>query len=168
MAYKGVKYKLVESGNYSGCRTTIYFIVMEGERVSQYEKFVAENRKDFPEEIDEIENILLIMGDDTGARYDYFEHKKGKRGDGVCYLHDEEKKLRLYCIWNGTGLIVVGGGAHKPTTVKASQDDPKLDYENTIACDVSHHLLLKIIEKEIQVSPDGQKFIGNLDFIEHD
>ncbi len=34
--------------------------------------------------------------------------------------------LRLYCIRLGSAVVILGGGGHKPKTIRTLQDDTKL------------------------------------------
>ncbi|MBK6979124.1 MAG: hypothetical protein IPH28_20170 [Cytophagaceae bacterium] len=63
-------------------------------------------------------------------------------GDGVCALYDDpDRNLRLYCIRYGKQIVVLGGGGHKPKTIRALQEDEKLKQENYLIRNISkkHH-----------------------------
>jgi hypothetical protein len=115
---------------------------------------------------DELKNIaqrLYIIGNDVGAREQFFKIKEGKPGDLVCALYDEpDKHLRLYCIRFGSLAIIVGGGGPKNT--RSWQDDSNLSQEVNKMIKVSKDIYQRILSKEIEWSSDGKELLGNLEF----
>jgi hypothetical protein len=57
--------------------------------------------------------------------------------------------LRLYCIRFGTTVILLGGGGHKPKSIRALQESEKLKTENYLLREVSELTFRKMKEKEI-------------------
>ena len=110
----------------SGRQASIYSLYMEEEQQTLLDRFIKENKNSFISELKDIVSRLNTMANKEGAREQYFKIKEGKPGDLVCALHDRPKSnLRLYCIRFGSSLIILGGGGHKPKTIRALQDDPK-------------------------------------------
>lgn len=60
-------------------------------------------------------------------------------------------------------LIIIGGGGHKPKTIKSLQDDPKLKKENLIIREISKLINEKISQGNISFTDDYYDFDGNLD-----
>lgn len=160
-----IKYKLVKIDHLSGCKCSIYSILDCNKSQTFLDLFIDENINSFKSETIELISRLKTIGHKTGARLQFFKVHEGKPGDGVCALFDDEgSNLRLYCIRYGTQLIIVGGGGHKPKTIRALQEDEKLKGENYFLRELSALITERIKEKEIKFSDDDLDFIGNLEF----
>lgn len=161
MKYK--KYKLVKLSNFSGKVASIYSVYIEDLKKTLFDVFLEENKNSFKSELKDIVTRIRVIGHKTGARVQFFKLNEGKPGDGVCALYDAaDKKLRLYCIRYGTQLVILGGGGEK--TVKALQEDKKLEEENYLLKETSKRITKRIKEGEINFSDDYLNFEGNLEF----
>ncbi len=160
-----MKYKLVKLSQLSGNKASIYSIILNNEEITLLDKFISENIILFKSETNSILMRLISIGSQTGAREQFFKIDEGKPGDGICALYDSPKSnLRLYCIKYGSQLIVVGGGGHKPKSIKAFQEDENLKNENYFLRQISDDITERIISKEIRFINDNCDFSGNLEF----
>jgi putative component of toxin-antitoxin plasmid stabilization module len=115
----------------SGEEASLYSIVVDDEEVTVFDNFLQENKNSYKSEIIDIVTRLEVIGNETGARIDYFKVNEGVPGDGVCALYDEEdSNLRLYCIQYGSCLVIIGGGGNKSKNIRSFQEDPNLEKEN--------------------------------------
>jgi hypothetical protein len=159
------QYQLVKLDQFSGKMARIYSFLKKSEQKTLFDIFVEENKNLFLSELKDIFVRLQIIGNDTGAREQYFKLFEGKPGDGVCALYDlPGKKLRLYCIRYGATLVIVGGGGYKSKEIRTLQENEKLKRENTIMVKLSNDISQKIKEREIIFSDDGYGLTGNLTF----
>lgn len=164
-----MKYKILKINNFSGKEATIYSVSIEDENETLLNRFVKENEISFKSETKDILKRLYTIGHTTGARIQFFKEWEGKPGDGVCALFDNpNSNLRLYCIYFGSQLIVVGSGGHKPKNIRALQQDDKLKAENYLLRKISEQITQRIRDKEISYTKDYMIFDGNLEFNEED
>lgn len=167
--YRGMKGKLVKLVNLSGSKASIYSVIIPGESVTLYERFIQENASSFKSELKDINDRLKAIGKTVGAREQYFKLDEGIPGDGVCALYDDpDKRLRLYCIRYGTQLVILGGGGPKPKCIRALQEDPKLTEENYYLRELSDKITERLKEKDILFSKSGLDFEGDLEFNDED
>jgi hypothetical protein len=160
-----MKLSLKKLNKISGNVASIYAIQFEGETETSLDKFIAENSTSFKSETKDIVRRLTSIGHLTGARAQFFKENEGKPGDGVCALYDNpDSNLRLYCIRFGSQLIVIGGGGHKPKSIRSFQEDPKLKKENDFVRWLSAQITQRIKDKEIRYTKDHIDFEGNLEF----
>jgi hypothetical protein len=142
---------------------SVYTILIDEEEITAFKNFVMNNKDSFKSEIKDIVGRLAIMGFKTGMKEDFFKHYEGNPGDGVCALYDkEDSNLRLYCIRYGSQIIIVGGGGHKPKSIRAFQEDENLKKQNFILRDLSKLITAKMQEKEMWFSEDDLDFEGDL------
>lgn len=142
---------------------SVYTILVDEEEITAFKNFVMSNKDSFKSEIKDIVGRLTTMGFKTGMREDFFKLYEGNLGDGVCALYDEEESnLRLYCIRYGSQIIILGGGGHKPKSIRAFQEDKNLEKENFILRDLSKLITEKMQDKEMWFSEDGLDFEGDL------
>jgi hypothetical protein len=159
-----MRIQLVKIEQLSGKQASIYSVIYDNDQISLFDKFINENQNSFISELSSILVRLRVIGKKTGARESFFKLDEGDLGDGVSALYDDPKKnLRLYCIRYGASLIIIGGGGHKPKTVRALQNDPKLKAENLIMREVSKLIKDKMAEKSLYFSEDYYEFEGTLD-----
>jgi len=159
-----MRIRLVKLNQLSGEQASIYSVIYENDNISLFDKFINDNNIAFKSELNDLVLRLRTIGYKTGAREHYFKPFEGKPGDGVCALYDQPKShLRLYCIRYGTTLIIIGGGGHKPKTIKSLQDDPKLKKENFLMRDISKLISEKISQGIISFTDDYYDFKGKLD-----
>lgn len=160
-----MNYKLVKIVELSGNKASVYSLYTEDEKCTLFEKFMRENSKSFKSETIDILKRLNSIASKEGAREQYFKTREGKPGDLVCALYDRPNShLRLYCIRLGGSLIILGGGGHKPKTIRALQSDPKLSSENSLMVKLSGELLHRVKSKEILYVNDYMDLEGDLDF----
>lgn len=159
-----MRIQLVKIEQLSGKQASIYSVVYNDDQITLFDKFLIENKNSFKSELLSIVVRLNVIGKKTGARESFFKLDEGDIGDGVCALYDDPKKnLRLYCIKYGTSLIIIGSGGHKPKTVRALQEDPKLMEENLVMREISKLIKEKMEEKSLFFSEDYYEFEGELD-----
>ena len=160
-----MEYELIKLDRLSGSEASVYTILLNDENETLFDIFLNENKNSFIDELKDIIQRLRVIGNDTGAREQYFKLKEGIPGDGVCALYDSpDKNLRLYCIRYGTLIVILGGGGLKPKNIKALQDSEKLTDENYFLREVSEHIRQKMKDKEIRFSDDELDFEGDLTF----
>lgn len=158
-----MNYEIVELEEFSGSKATIYSIILEGDNITLFDHFFNENITDYREELKSIAGRLQGIGQNTGARENFFKTKEGKPGDGVCALYDDpESKLRLYCIRYGTVAIILGSGGPKPPGVISWQDDEKLTLEAETIIQVSKDIMKRLQSGDIEWSKDGTHLLGDL------
>lgn len=160
-----MKFSLIKLNRLSGNGASIYAIQREGETETSLDKFISENSDSFKSEINDIIRRLKSIGHKTGARTQFFKENEGKSGDGVCALYDDpDSNLRLYCIRFSVQLLVIGGGGHKPKTIRALQEHPKLKAENYFLRELSSQIMKRIRHKDIEFTNGGFDFKGDLEF----
>ena len=76
-----VKYKLVKLPKLSGSEASIYTVYLEDEKRTLFDRFLAENRSDYEQELLNMIGRLKSIGKSVGAKEQYFKHKEGKLGD---------------------------------------------------------------------------------------
>lgn len=158
-------YELVKLNELSGNKASVYSLLCEEDNETLYEKFILENINSFKSEIIDINTRINTIGKKTGARFNFFKHKEGVPGDGVCALYDDpDKNLRLYCIRYGSLIVILGGGGHKPKNIKALQEDEKLTKENNLLKAISQEISSRIKDREISYTNDHMDFEGDLIF----
>lgn len=164
-----MKYKIVKIGSLSGNRASIYTLFSVEEQKTSFEIFLEENKSLFLSELKDIITRLRTIGHKTGAREQFFKLDEGFPGDGVCALYDNpDSNLRLYCIRYGASLVVLGGGGHKPKSIRRLQQDSKLKEENCFLRELSALITTRIKEGEIWYTNDYMDLEGNLEFNEED
>jgi hypothetical protein len=157
--------RLVKLLQFSGNNASVYSVVMNDEQKTLFDDFISENKSLFISEIKDIAVRLRTIGQSTGARENFFKHKEGSPGDGVCALYDIPKSnLRLYCIRYGSQIIILGSGGPKAKNLRALQEDQKLTETNYFLKWLSNQITQRIIGKEITFINDGLDFDGDLEF----
>jgi hypothetical protein len=162
-----MKYELVKENNLSGSMASVYTLLDLDTNETLLEQFIKNNISSHASEINNIIKRLQTIGHKTSARFNFFKHKEGIPGDGVCALFDiPGSKLRLYCIYYGKSLIVVGSGGYKSKQIRSFQDDETLKKENYLLRKLSQDIKLRTDIKEICFTNDGMDLEGNLNFYE--
>jgi hypothetical protein len=64
--------------------------------------------------------------------------------------------------------VVLGGGGHKPKTIRAFQESDKLKQENYLLRKISKEITTLLKEHEMEISADGLNFEGLLEYNEED
>ena len=160
-----MKFKLIKLDALSGKKTTIYSAIVEKETTTLFDNFIAENIKDYKDELRKIRKTIQTIAHDTGARENFFDKPEGKAGQSVYALYDRpDSKLRLYCFRFDNHIVVLGGGGFKPKNISAFQEDTKLTYENSIVRHISDTLTQAIKDRDIRQSWNNMNLEGNLEF----
>lgn len=160
-----MRYSLVKLNQISGNQASVYSLYIVEENKTLFDRFIEETRISSINELKDIISRLRSIAHKEGAREQYFKQYEGKPGDLVCALYDRPKSnLRLYTIRLGSSLIIVGGGGYKPKSIRALQDDPKLNAENKIIVKLSDEIFKRIRSKEIRYINNFMDFEGDLDF----
>ena len=145
-----MKFEIVELSELSGSKATIYSIFVDDDNKTLFENFMIENLREFPDEINSKVETLNQISTKFGAIRHFFKENEGKLGNLVCALYDSpNSNLRLYCIRFGTTVILLGGGGHKPKSIRALQESEKLKTETYLLREVSDLIFRKMKEKKI-------------------
>ncbi len=164
-----MRYKLVKIAKLSGYEASLYSIYLEDEQRTLFDRFLEENKNSFKSELKDIYVRLNTIGHQTGAIEDFFKLREGKPGDGVSALFDIPKSnLRLYCIRYGSLIVILGGGGFKPKSIRALQEDKKLEDENFLMRQISQDIQKRMNDKEIYFTDDYKDFEGDLNFNDED
>lgn len=156
-----MKFRLVKLKGLSGKRATVYSVILNDEGQTLFDRFIVENKINFPAEIADLRYQIQTMAHKTGAREQFFERPEGKRDQNVWDLRDRpRKKLRLYCLWYPNVAIVLGGGGVKPKNIRSFQENPKLNLENDLMRKVCDAIDQRIRDKELRWSSDGTELVG--------
>ena len=148
--------EIVELEELTGKKIKVYFILISEEELTIYNKFLEENQEQFEDEVVDITNRIEVIAKHTGLRDDFIKAGEGDLGNGVHAFYDKpESNLRLYFIQFGNVAIVLGGGGHKPKTIRRLQDDPKLKDENYFLRKVSVVLADAVREGTLSVTDEG-------------
>lgn len=145
----------------SGSKAHIYSVILEGEETTLLEQFFEENQP-HQEELREILNRIIVMGENTGCRRDYFKHDEGKPGDGVAALRVGQ--LRLYCLYFDNTAVFFGSGGYKPPGIRAYQEDPYLNSKAEQMIRIASHINKAIKDKDIVIEEDGALTINNWEY----
>ena len=78
--------------DFSGEMAHIYSVTLKWDEQTLLEQFFDENA-DYKEELSVIVEKLLVMGNDTGCRYEFFRHFEGALADGVAALRVGQIRL---------------------------------------------------------------------------
>lgn len=150
-----MKFELVELSRLSERKATVYSIIVDGDQHTLFDKFIEENDEQFPDEIDSIFDTIDKIAKKHGNFRQFFKENEGNLGDLVCALYDTpNSNLRLYCIRLGNVVIVLGGGGHKPKTIRALHENNKLKDTNYLLRTFSQVLHQKMLDGEIYWSND--------------
>ena len=157
-------FELVEIRGLSGMECRIYSVCMEGDEATVFEKFVEDNIEVYRDELVDIYNRLRFIGNESGAREQYFKLNEGRPGDMVAALYDcPDKRLRLYCIRLSKVVLILGGGGRK--LVRAWQDDETLKTEAELMMSISERIYRAMREKELWID-DEQGLCGTKCFFD--
>lgn len=157
-----MKFEIVELAGLSGSKATIYSLMVDDDEATLFDHFIEQNDNLFPKEIDSIFETLQKIGERYGAARHFFKENEGKLGDLVCALYDQpHSNLRLYCIRLGNAVIILGGGGHKPKSIRTFQENSGLTDANYLLRKFSKLLYEKIREGEIYWENDTE-LAGNL------
>jgi hypothetical protein len=162
--FKEMNCEIVKLEEFSGNEASVYSIYIEEEKMTLYDRFIIENKAQFLTEITDINKRLINIGK-IGARENFFKINEGNPGDGVCALYDNpNSNLRLYCIRYATSIVLIGGGGYKPKTIRALQEDEKLNEENDFLKQLSKEIKQRMLDKELKFTTNYLDFEGDINF----
>ena len=119
-----MNFEITELSDFSGEMAHIYSVTLKGQEQTLLEQFFDDNAE-YREELTVIVEKLLVMGNDTGCRYEFFKHHEGALADGVAALRVGQ--IRLYCLYFDRTAVFFGSGGYKSPEIKAYQEDPELN-----------------------------------------
>lgn len=164
-----MKSRLVKLSKFSGNGASVYSVIVGDDEKTLFDNFISENKVLFLNEIKDIVGRLMTIGQKEGARDQYFKLNEGNPGDGVCALYDKPKSnLRLYCIKYGKELIILGSGGFKSKSIRALQEDSKLEVENYYLRNLSKEILNKLKSKDLKFIQDGFDLEGDFEFYDEE
>ena len=162
-----MSFRIVEVPDLSGPACKIYSIAYDGSDETSFDQF--QDRMDdngYTAEVDEIWYTLRFMGDEGGARIQFFREEEGRPGDGIVALLKKKRfTLRLYCIRYGNGPLLLGDGGYKSPSTRTWQEDPHLRACVEELMRISGLITKRILNKEIKFASDGS-LDGDLEFDE--
>ena len=141
----------------SGEMAHIYSVTLKGEEQTLLEQFFEENAE-YEEELDTIIQKLMIMGNETGCRYEFFKHHEGALADGVAAIRVGQ--IRLYYLYFDRTAVFFGSGGYKSPDIKAYQEDPALNKKAMQMREIAARINKAIIDKDIVIEEDGSLTIN--------
>lgn len=161
-----MKIKLVKIHNLSGIKTSYYSVCYGNSEITLFDEFNSDYRDSNKSLIDEITLRLKSIAHVTGANEFFFNPKKRKHGDNVCYLREApQAKIRLFCIRYGEKLIILGNGGSKFVDGKLNLKNELLKKENERMAKISTLIDIKIHEGTLEFTPNDMDFKGDLELI---
>ncbi len=164
-------YEIVELVPFSGGEAKIYSVIPEGKEETLFDNFIKDYKDIFRGEVKDILGTLHEIGHTTGARYSYFKHHEGKKGDYVCALYDcPDKNLRLYCIRFSSCIVILGDGGQKKKEIIKWQQDKRLSKAAMEMIKYANDILKRLDSKngDLRISKDGMELEGNLNNYDND
>ena len=159
--------KLVEIPDVSGHKCQVLSAIVDEQDESLFEEFLNEYSEQYPQEIEDIYNRLKFIGNEGGAREQFFKQNEGAPGDLVCALYDQpDSNLRLYCIRFGSIAVILGGGGYKSKSIRSWQEDPKLSANAEMMKRISQIIYNAIKEKDI--IHENNRLVGNMELTDLD
>lgn len=160
-----MKCRLEKIYRLSGEAASTYTLRVEGSSGTLFEQFIKDGSISFKDETLDILKRLKTIAFKTGAREDFFKLHEGIPGDGVCALFDRpNSNLRLYCIRFGLPLIILGGGGHKPKSIKKWQEKEDLANAVRLLINLSAEITLRIKGKELIYTNNFLDLEGDMEF----
>ena len=157
---KTMNFEITELSDFSGEMAHIYSVTLRGEEQTLLEQFFDDNAE-YEAELATIVEKLLVMGNDTGCRYEFFKHHEGALADGVAALRVGQ--IRLYCLYFDRTAVFFGSGGYKSPEIKAYQEDPALNEKATQMREIAARINKAIIDKDIVIEQDGSITINYWD-----
>ena len=154
---QAMDFDITEIADFSGRMAHIYSVTLKGDEHTLLEHFFDENAK-YDEEMKLIVQKLIVMGNDTGCRYEFFKHNEGALADGVAALRVGQ--IRLYCLYFDRTAVFFGSGGYKPVDIKAYQEDASLNQKAQQMRIIASRINKAIIEKDIEIKEDGSLIIN--------
>lgn len=156
-----MNFEITELEYLSGKEAHIYSVILKGEEMTLLEQFFEENQE-HKQELNEILNRILVMGESTGCRRQYFKPYEGRAGDGVMALRVGQ--LRLYCLYFDKTAVFFGSGGYKPPEAHAYQEVPELNEKAEQMKDIARIINNAIKDKDIEIDKDGSLIINNWEY----
>lgn len=147
-----MNFEITELSDFSGEMAHIYSVTLRGEEQTLLEQFFDDNAE-YEAELATIVEKLLVMGNDTGCRYEFFKHYEGALADGVSALRIGH--IRLYCLYFDRTAVFFGSGGYKSPEIKAYQEDPALNAKAVQMREIAARINKAIIDKDIVIEQDG-------------
>ena len=116
------------------------------------EQFFEDNAE-YAEELNTIIQKLMVMGNETGCRYEFFKHNEGALADGVAAMRVGQ--IRLYCLYFDRTAVFLGSGGYKSPEIKAYQEDPSLNEKAMQMREIAARINKAIIDRDIVIEEDG-------------
>lgn len=155
-----MNFEITELSDFSGEMAHIYSVTLKGQEQTLLEQFFDDNAE-YKEELTVIVEKLLVMGNDTGCRYEFFKHHEGALADGVAALRVGQ--IRLYCLYFDRTAVFFGSGGYKSPEIKAYQEDPELNAKAVQMREIAARINKAIIDKDIVIEQDGSITINYWD-----
>ena len=155
--YQKMDFDITEIADLSGEMAHIYSVTLKGEEQTLLEQFFEDNAE-YEEELDTIIQKLMVMGNETGCRYEFFKHHEGALADGVAAIRVGQ--IRLYCLYFDHTAVFFGSGGYKSPDIKAYQEDPALNEKAMQMREIAALINKAIIDKDIVIEEDGSLTIN--------
>lgn len=157
-----MNFEITELSDFSGEMAHIYSVTLRGEEQTLLEQFFDDNAEYEAELATIVEKLMvMVMGNDTGCRYEFFKHHEGALADGVAALRVGQ--IRLYCLYFDRTAVFFGSGGYKSPEIKACQEDPALNEKATQMREIAARINKAIIDKDIVIEQDGSITINYWD-----
>ena len=164
-----MNYEIVQLDEFDGKIASIYSIMLEGEDSTLFDQFIYDYNSIYPDEILSILTLIKQMNCKLGVRENLIKIEEGKPGDGVIAVYDNpDKKLRLYGIRLGSGILILGDGGEKDKSIRAWQEDDILKDSAELMIEIREQISQRIKNREISFSDDYNEIEGDLNFINND
>ena len=154
---KNLFIELLEDGD----KVSIYSPRFEGEKYTEFERFLLKFRDDYPNDVAQLVYRLDIIKRD-GAADRHFRYE-GTRHDRVMALpsHLETTALRLYLLNIQSKILILGNGGLKSTATY--QEDEQLSRCVSTLQKIDIELKLRQHQKVITIR--GTELLGELSFV---
>jgi hypothetical protein len=150
-------FDIIELADLSGEMAHIYSVTLKGDELTLLEQFFEDNAE-YVEELNTIIQKLILMGKETGCRYEFFKHHEGALADGVAAIRVGQ--IRLYCLYFDRTAVFFGSGGYKSPNVKAYQEDLELNKKAMQMREIAARINKAIIDKDIVIDEDGSLTIN--------
>ena len=142
---------------YAFKKVTYYTIQFEDEAMSLFQKFINQHTDEkFTESLDLIRSWLSRIGDEVGAKPDYFRHERGAHAlpPPAKYIN-VYCDLRLYCLRINDRAVILFDGCEKTAGTAQECDNcrPVFTQANRITAQIDE----KIRHKEIRINPENDE-----------
>ena len=140
----------------------LYVIHFEGEKESEFEKFINEFivQDELLEDLQRITRWIDKISE-TGALERYFR-PESKMSDGVNAVPIDVSKLRLYCLRISDEILILGNGGYKPPEQHNYNSDAHLSSCVEVLASLDYFIKNKTAQGSITIS--GKTISGDLTF----